>query len=424
MTAQTTDREILDISLERQLSLHDIRLSDLEAVRLLLRGGSIVDWYRLNFKNVEEIEAFLRVNRHDPQDPVDEARLRVMLRAAASYLERNFGYSFPSELVEPAHVTDPFLLPGSGDPHEKLACMMLKVLHIINHIDAYELLYQLPISDQQMFGMVEQQVTAWVEQLEAEGIGIHEYRASRKTRDSLVTKLLSKRRTIAAQVYDKLRFRIVTERRSELLPVLHHMTRHLVPFNYVVPEESRNDILNFREMVESSPRLRGKIAQLQFDLRLEERVRPVSQDGGGLQNPSTADDYRVINFVVDFPLRVDALLAQLGEAAPRELGRVVFLQVEFQLFDRETWERNEASEANHDAYKRRQRRLVLQRLVRGMPLFLRDEEAEAPRAGRDPIATRMHQLAQALAMTAGDEREAAPAAEPGPGDPGPEEEGP
>ena len=402
MTAQTID---LDLSLERQLALHDIRLADLEAIRLLLRGGSIVDWYRLNFKTEEEVAAFLRVNRFDPSDPVDDARLRVMLRAAASYLERNFGYSFPADLVEPQRVTEPFLLPGSGDPNEKLACMMLKVLHIINHIDAYELRYQLPMSDQQMFGMVEQQVSAWVETLRADNIGIYSYKASRKSRDSLVTKLLSKRRTLAAQVYDKLRFRVVTERRSDLLPVLHHMTRHLVPFNYVVPEESRNDILNFREMVESSPRLRGKIAQLQFDLRLEERVRPVSIDEGGLQNPSTADDYRVINFVVDFPLRVDGVLAQLGDDAPRDLGRTVLLQTEFQLFDRETWDRNETSEANHEAYKRRQKRLVLQRLVRGMPLFLRDEEPdEAPaERGRDVIATRMHQLAQAIAMSAGDD---------------------
>ena len=395
----------LDISIERQLALHDIRLGDLEAIRLLLRGGSIVDWYRLNFKTVEEVHDFLRVNRFDPEDPQDEERLRQLLRAAASYLERNFGYSFPDQLVEPAHVEDPFLLPGSGDPHEKLACMMLKVLHILNHIDAYELRYQLPISDQEMFAIAENEVTRWVGELQAAHLGVHEYKASRKTRDSLVTKLLSKRRTIATQIYDKLRFRVVTERRADLLPVLRHMTKHLVPFNYVVPEESRNDILNFREMVEASPRLRGKMAQLQFDLRLEEQVHPVSQDGGGLQNPSSASDYRVINFVVDYPLRIDDLLSRLGPDAPATLGRIVYLQVEFQLFDRESWERNEASEANHESYKKRQRRLVLQRLVRGMPLFLRDEEGGPRRPSTpewDPLAVRMHQLAQAIAMSAGD----------------------
>lgn len=403
MDARTLD---LDISLERTLALHDFRLGDIEAIRLLLRGGSIVDWYRLNFKSVEEVHDFLRVNRFDPDDPQDEERLRQLLRAAASYLERNFGYSFPAQLVEPAKLEDPFLLPGSGDPHEKLACMMLKVLHILNHIDAYELRYQLPISDQEMFAMAEQEVTRWVGDLREAHLGIHEYKASRKTRDSLVTKLLSKRRTIATQVYDKLRFRVVTERRADLLPVLRHMTLNLVPFNYVVPEESRNDILNFREMVEASPRLRGKMAQLQFDLRLEEQVQPVSQDGGGLQNPSSANAYRVINFVVDYPLRIDGLLARLGPEAPRNLGRIVYLQVEFQLFDRETWERNEASEANHESYKKRQRRLVLQRLVRGMPLFLREEDnprrnGVAP--GGDQLALRMQQLAQAIAMSAGDE---------------------
>jgi uncharacterized protein (TIGR04552 family) len=399
----------LDISLQRQLALADIRLADLEAIRLLLRGGSIVDWYRLNFKTIEEVGDFLMVNRYDPRDEHDDQRLRTLFLEAAGYLERNFGYSFPPALVSPDRVEDVLLLPGSDSPHQKLACMMLKVVHIINHLEAYELRYQLPVSDQELFAMVENEVRGCVGDMRERQLGVYDYQGSRKTRDSLVTKLLSKRRTIAAQVFDKLRFRIITESRADLIPVLRHLTQNLFPFTYVVPEESRNDILNFRELVESSPRLRGKINQLQFDLRLEERLQPVSLDGGGHQNTCTADAYRVINFVVDYPLRIDQLLARLGSAAPQGKGRIVYLQVEFQLFDRDTYVRNEASEANHESYKKRQRRLVLQRLVRGMPLFLRDEgepqrqTQPPPAVGKDPLALRMQQLANALAMSNGNE---------------------
>ena len=403
MTSQYLD---FDIRLQRQLALQDIRLADLESIRLLLRGGSIVDWYRLNFKTLEEIDTFLRANRYDTTNPEDSDRIRYLLRAAAGYLERNFGYTFPPELVEPKDVRSVFLLPASDSPHQKLACMMLKVVHIINHIEAYELRYQLPTSDQEMFSMVEREVTECVADMRARGLGITDYVASRKTRDSLVTKLLSKRRTIAAQVFDKLRFRLVAGSREELIPVLRHMTQHLFPFNYVIPEESRNDILSFRELVESSPRLRGKINQLQFDLRLEERLRPESPNGGGLANPCTADVYHEISFVVDYPLRIDGLLQRIGPDAPRHLGRIVYLQVEFQVLDKTTFARNEAGEANHEAYKKRQRRLVLQRLVRGMPLFLRDEDREPeqppplsaaqPPASPSPLALRMKAIARML----------------------------
>ena len=50
--------------------LRDISLSDLEAIRLLLRGGSVIDWHRLNFKTPEEIERFLRSQEIDLDDGV------------------------------------------------------------------------------------------------------------------------------------------------------------------------------------------------------------------------------------------------------------------------------------------------------------------------------------------------------------------
>ena len=39
-------------------SLDDFRLADLEAIRMLLRGGSVIDWHRLNFKSDDEILDF------------------------------------------------------------------------------------------------------------------------------------------------------------------------------------------------------------------------------------------------------------------------------------------------------------------------------------------------------------------------------
>jgi uncharacterized protein (TIGR04552 family) len=52
----------------------DVDLDDLEAVRLLLRGRSVIDWHRLAFADFAEVDRFLRVNEFDP-DSLEMGRL-------------------------------------------------------------------------------------------------------------------------------------------------------------------------------------------------------------------------------------------------------------------------------------------------------------------------------------------------------------
>jgi uncharacterized protein (TIGR04552 family) len=353
-----------------------VHLADLEALRLVLRGGSTVDWYRPNFRTHKQIRSFLKVNGYDTRQPLDEARLRQLIQASTEYLHDTFSVQFPKVIREPEAIEDLFLLASTLDsPHQKLACMTLKSMHVINHLEGRELGHRLSVSDRALFGMAEQRVSACVTAMRRAGIGVHQYQASRKPQSSLITKLLSKRRTIAAQIYDKVRFRIITRDRSDIVPALLHLNRHLLPFNYVVPEETRNDIINFRTLVEAAPDLHSRIDRLQFDLGLEERLDPALEDSSTAPfNPATSESYRVINFVIDLPVRVDKLLEELGTPATPETGFIVFVLVEFQVFDRQTFETNEDGPASHARYKNRQKEMVLRRLVQGMPATLRAEQ--------------------------------------------------
>ena len=42
-------------------SVAEMGLKELERVRLILRGGSVVDWRRLHFRNRDEVDRFLRL---------------------------------------------------------------------------------------------------------------------------------------------------------------------------------------------------------------------------------------------------------------------------------------------------------------------------------------------------------------------------
>ncbi|CAN5328665.1 hypothetical protein BH09MYX1_BH09MYX1_55110 [soil metagenome] len=45
---------------DRLKAIRDFTLMDLEAMRLLLKGESVIDWHRLDFDDVAEIHEFLR----------------------------------------------------------------------------------------------------------------------------------------------------------------------------------------------------------------------------------------------------------------------------------------------------------------------------------------------------------------------------
>ncbi len=339
-------------------ALGRLSLAELEAVRLLLRGGSVIDWHRLNFRSREEIERFVRAQELDLHDPVDRARCEAVKNSAMSYLRRKFDFPIPKPV---ARMSLAELLELASDKgHRQLcACTILKVMHIIHHLEARELLFMLPTSDEEVFHLVEQKVYRVIGGALARGFPIVEFIGGRKNKDSLYTKLLSKQEVSAAQIYDKLRFRIVTRTVDDIFPVLNYLMREVFPFNYVTPTESTNTLIHFRSYLDSRPELAQYKDALQHDIGLEER------EGGLVDNVFSSESYRVVHFVVDMPVRLpESMLAEAPPAA-WALGRVIFVQTEFQVLDKETDQSNEIGDASHAAYKRRQDIAVMRRLKVG-----------------------------------------------------------
>jgi uncharacterized protein (TIGR04552 family) len=351
-------------------SLGDFSLADLEALRLLLRGGSVIDWHRLNFETPEQVREFIRAQEMDLEDPADRARSEAVKNEAISYLRRNFDFPIPRPVAE-ADLGRLLELASSKGHRQLCACTILKLMHIIHHIEARELLFMLPTSDEEVFHLVEQKVYRVIGGMLAQGFPIVEFIGGRKHKDSLYTKLLSKPEVTAAQIYDKLRFRVVTRTPDDILPTLDFLTRHLFPFSYVIPGESKNTLLHFRSYCEGHPRLRGLLPRLQLSPELED------QQDSLLDNQFSARSYKVVHFVVDMPVRMpDEMLAAAPPAA-WALGRVIFVQSEIQILDQETDHRNELGAASHRAYKERQMEAVTRRLKLGM-----EEEAQTGRKKR------------------------------------------
>jgi uncharacterized protein (TIGR04552 family) len=344
----------LDEEIQRRLSAVELGLMQVEAMRLALSGGSVVDWQRLAFRDPAEVDRFLELQRLDLRDPVDRERLRYVFNEAVSYLEEKLAMRFPRDLRNPQDVRDVFL--AASDPtgfrrRQVLCCVVLKLMHVIHHMEAADLKFKVPVAEAGLFDIAEGDILRRARAMRESGLPILSFYGSRKARSSVITKLISKKENLAATVFDKLRFRLIVDGPDALAPTLAWLTDHFFPFNYVIPGQSHNNLLSPDTI----------LGYLPAGTELQELVDYPGLATSG-KNEFSGANYRMINFIVDYPVRLpDELITGFGF----ELGRVVFVMVEFQIVDEATATLNEDGENAHTLYKARQLETVARRLVRG-----------------------------------------------------------
>jgi len=359
--APATSPPVTTPALPRKLRYEDFSIADVTGIRNLLRGGSVIDWHRLYFVDRDEVDRFLRVNEFDPRDDDDMRRLAELREQAVEYLERHLGFQIPDEVAHGVPPRDLLLVASQKGKRRTYACIVLKAMHVMHHLAGRELLTKLPVSADQIFHLVEEKVLRTVEDLKSVGCPIVEFEWSRKHADSLITKLLAKKESIAADVYDKLRFRMITHTEDQLVFAMRELTQRLIPFNYVIPGQSVNDIIRIRETLDRSAALRRFLPEI-TDLAAvaaDKKPSPMNEFSG--------PGYRVINFVADLPVRMDRFLCRTpDDPLFSENGTIVFVLTEFQIIDARTAENNESGENSHEKYKERQMMRVKQRLMHGM----------------------------------------------------------
>ena len=153
----------------RKVRYEDFSLADLTAIRNLLRGGSVIDWHRLHFKEREEVDRFLRVNELDPANANDTRRLNELRDLAVEYLDRQLNFHIPDELAHGVPARDLLLVASQKGKRRTHACVVLKVMHVMHHLAGRELLTKLPVAGDQIFHLIEDKVLRTVEEIKAVG---------------------------------------------------------------------------------------------------------------------------------------------------------------------------------------------------------------------------------------------------------------
>lgn len=345
----------LDTSMSGLIRANRLSLHDVEAIRLILSGGSVIDWQRLAFSDLSEVDRYLGTLLLDPSDTADQERVRYVFNESVAYLEEQVHLRFPPELRDPEDVRQLFIWAsqsGGFRRRQVLSCVILKLMHVIQHMEAADLRFRSAISEAQLFDLAEERILGQARVMQDSGLPIVAIYGSRKSRSSVITKLIAKRENLAATIFDKLRYRIIVEKPSDLLEVMRYLTHEVLPFNYVIPGQSHNNLLDPADLLRELP---PDVYAQPVDPGM-----PMTRETG--KNEFSGSSYRMINFIADYPVRLNKVPTQ---SFPFESGSTVFLMVEFQLVDERTARLNEEGENAHSLYKQRQFEEVARRLKRG-----------------------------------------------------------
>ncbi len=337
----------LSASLQHLLGARTIQGADVREMLTILQGDSVIDWPKLHYRSLPAINDFLRVCQFDPAKPEDMARLNEIHLSAVRYIRNVLNLRLPTQVAQPNQIHDLFLYASSDNAHARIACLTLKVMLVVYHLEAGELAFHMPHSEKDLFLRLDRRVMDVVNKMYAVGFELHEFTPSRKTDHSLITKLLARKSSMSTQVFDRIRFRLVTSRQRDILPVLYFLMRNLVPYTYVIPGESTNTIDTFPNL---------------FKEAFAYEVQGPELSGRAAFNRFTHRDFRVINFCAEIPIRVDDLVQAHDPTLLGRFGHVVFVSTEFQIFDRSSYLLNESGPAAHVLYKDRQVSEVLRRL--------------------------------------------------------------
>ncbi|MDD5308013.1 MAG: TIGR04552 family protein [Deltaproteobacteria bacterium] len=334
-------------------------LFDLKIVHLVLHGGSVLDWTRLALSPTMA-RSLCRVHGLDLADPGDVALIDRIRDEAVAFLCETCAFPIPGALRR-ASLLDLLAAVNDGaNRHRSVcACTLLKTMQVINHFDAREARQALTLTDQQLFQAAEQRIYKTVSHMMASGLPVVEFMGGRKQRMSMVGKLLSKDNPLSAQLFDKMRFRIVTAGRDDVLPVVSYLVRNLFPFHYVLAGESYNTLLPLGEYCQSHPRLKRLASESGLEFPADARVPSRA-------NTYSSPKYQVAQWVCDLPLRVpDFTTAFITDGVDPVPRPIVYVRTEIQILDRQADRENERGDASHRNYKARQLSGVVTRLKMG-----------------------------------------------------------
>jgi uncharacterized protein (TIGR04562 family) len=400
---------------ELQSYLDSLRLGR-DVMNLMLRGRSVIDNHQgLPIRTLETADEFLTKYGYNLENPVESAEVLGNYHEALRFIRKYFlkpenaegaDLEVPRQFQELSDVRNLFVWAADkGIEHTvraRWACAILRVMHAISHLDKDLRHDYFPEIQKQIFDRFYREIhtvegQVWLGNPAHEGsVPLEKFQTKpRKTRESLILKLLHKKETLAEDVFDQIGLRFVTRSRMDVVRVLKFLRdRYIVMTMNIRPSRSRNNLIDpmlyrraWREIQHAIKR--GEVTdRLAVDTALDRALAAgyhESQKDISEHNPFSSKEFFSIQFTCRQLVKYRSPLydelknlrtvvrASQDNEIKKAIDRVDFAHLfreqrffypfEVQIIDRKNFEEAESGRASHAAYKAAQAKMAMRRVL-------------------------------------------------------------
>ena len=393
---------------------------DWEIFDVVVGGKSALD--TKNFlgpmSTIEQVNQFLKGYGYDPQDNVAQSELFGNFQEALQFIKRYFlkeanpdglDIKIPNSLLMISDISQLFLMATDDNivkKEDKLwAEAILKVMHTIMHVDKdlrsnYFNIVQTQIFDRfykYVFRSDDNKLFIGVKGTDDVVPLVDFETKSKKTRESVIIKLLHKAENVAEELFDRVGVRFITHSRFDTLRLI----RFLLEKNIVIPHNNKPsrtintmiDMVKFKEAHQGLLKMaiRNNLSEDRFLAAMERAaVESQKEPSESDHNKHTSKAYQSIQFTCrqlieyknPFLQEFNDLrkFAKTCNPEENELARKVlnmdislvardirfFYPYEIQVVDHEAFKANSQGEASHVEYKRHQVRSAMRRVFKAL----------------------------------------------------------
>ena len=361
-------------------------------------------------QNEEQVTKFLKGYGLDPADPVSQAELFGNFQEAMQFIRRYFlkegsedglDLQVPNSLYMITDVRNLFLM-ASGNAHaseeDRLwAEIVLKVMHTILHVDKdlrsnYFNVIQTQIFDRFYKYITRNQDNELFLKGDGKSIPLVDFQTkSKKTRDSVIIKLLHKAENVAEELFDRIGVRFITKTKFDILLVTKFLIENniVIPHN-IKPSRSVNSIIDLHEFRRKyngllKMALRNDLSEERFLAAVNREIAEINMEKAKSdRNEHTSNSYRSVQFTCRQLVRYknpflkefldikkiakedseNPLAAKVLALDPSLISKDIrfFYPFEVQIVDEESHKINSEGEASHNEYKRSQKVSAMNRV--------------------------------------------------------------
>jgi uncharacterized protein (TIGR04562 family) len=369
--------------------------------------------YLGQFHSKDDVANFLQGYGFDIHDPVQSAEIFGNFQEAIQFIKRYFlkegnpeglDYKIPDRILRTVDVSDLFLFI-TGDKNFKAtteeaiwAGIILKVMHTILHTDK-DLRYR-------YFSEIQKQIfDRFYKYLHRDNddnlflkapnsddmIQLQSFETkSKKTRESIIIKLLHKKESVAEELFDRIGVRFVTKNLVDSLRVMRFLyNNYIVMVNNIKPSRSQNSLIDLESFsCDYLKIIKESIKQQMSEEDFREKAEHLAQsclfrEKNYKDNDHTSSTYRAIHFTCRQLIKYkNPFMTQfnkvrkLAKDNEGELAELIlnldttsiardlrfFYPFEVQITDEKSHEQNTSGEASHQEYKKSQLNSAMKRL--------------------------------------------------------------